>query len=177
MVSLDIETYGNKDDGFLIVKLDPNEFLVPIKQIDGIGEFDNEFQKNKNPELGLGSYLNQNKNIPILNLKKYLHCPKAVFVPTLQSRILFLSSSEAIDSNFDIITVGFGFDAIIGFYCDITSSRKLKPPKNNSTELKCFQINSCIEMNSKIYPILDLRKLLDFSSLKSLLKDYLPEKI
>ncbi len=176
MVSLDVKSF-NKKKAYLIVKLDSNEFAVSVRQIDGIVEFNNKFQERKKSEFYLGNYHIQAKIIPIINLKKYLHCPKSVFVTTLQSRILFLSSSEETSLDSNTMTVGLGIDAIIGFYPDKTSEGEMNSENLISSELNCFQINSYIEINSKTYPILNLKKLLDFSQLEKLLEDYLPEKI
>ena len=177
MVSLDVKDLKKWGNAFLIVKLGLNEFSVTIEQIDGIGEFHNESQENKSNEFILGSYYNQNEVIPIINIKKYLCCPNPIFISTLQSRILFLNISEAMVLGFDEINVGVVFDAIIGVYHDITSSGKVSTELSLSSELKCFQLDSYIETNSKKCPILDLKKLLDFASLKRLLKQYSPEKI
>lgn len=176
MVSLDVKSF-NKKKAYLIVKLDSNEFSVSVRQIDGIGEFNNKFQERKRSEFYLGNYYIHTKIIPIINLKKYLHCPKSVFVTTLQSRILFLSSSEETSLDSNTMTIGLGIDAIIGFYPDETSEGETNSEILISSELNCFQINSYIEINSKTYPILNLKKLLDFSQLEKLLEDYLPEKI
>ena len=73
--------------------------------------------------------------------------------------------------------MGVVFDAIIGVYHDITSSGKVSTELNLSSELKCYQLDSYIEINSKKCPILDLKKLLDFTSVKRFLKQYSPEKI
>lgn len=176
MVSFEIETRNN-DEAFLIVKIDLGELAVPISQIDGVGEFDNEFYINTELDFCLGNYHNQNKIIPILNLKRYLRCSVESFNRTPQSRILFLRYSEKITHRFDTINFGFGVDAIVGLYHAVTSERIRNTKDNVSKELKCFQINSFVEVNSKLYPILDLIKLLDFTLLKSTLEQLLPEKI
>ncbi len=176
MVSLDIEPHDN-NKAYLIVKIDLNEFAISIVQIDGVGEFDNEFHNNADFEYCLGNYHNQNRIIPILNLKKYLRCPFDNFDQTSQSRILFLRYSEKIIRKLGTINVGFGVDAIIGLYHAVTSERIRNIKDDISEELNCFQINSYVEINSKLYPILDLRMLLDFTSLKNTLEQLLPEKI
>ncbi|MHA2244466.1 MAG: chemotaxis protein CheW [Candidatus Hodarchaeales archaeon] len=177
MVSIDVKELRKWDNAYLIVKLGLNEFSVSIEQIDGIKEFNYESHKNKSTEFILGSYFNQNEVIPIINLKKYLCCPNPVFVSTLQSRILFLNISEVMDLEFDEINVGVVFDAIIGVYHDITSSGKVSTELSLSSELKCFQLDSYIEINSKKCPILDLKKVFNFASLKRLLEQYSKEKI
>ncbi len=177
MVSIDVKDLKKWDNAFLIVKLGLSEFSVTIEQIDGIGEFHNESHKEKSNEFILESYFNQNEVIPIINIRKYLCCPNPVFVSTLQSRILFLNISEEPDLVFDAINVGVVFDAIIGVYHDITSSGKVGTELSLSSELKCYQLDSYIEINSKKCPILDLKKLLDFTSVKRFLKQYSPEKI
>jgi chemotaxis signal transduction protein len=174
MVSLDIEMYDN-NKAFLIVRMDLDEFAVSIAHIDGIGEFDNDFHNKEDLEFCLGNYHNQNNIIPILNLKKYLRCPFEKYNRTSQSRILFVRYPEKIINIFSTVNVGFGVDAIIGLYHAVTPERLRNTKEDISKELKCFQINSYVEINSRSYPILDLIKLLDFTLLKSTLEQLLPE--
>lgn len=177
MVSLDVEAFRSYNDAFLIVKLDSDEFATSVEEIDMIGEFKELFQRNLKLKFGLGSYCIQNRVIPVINLKKYLGCTKTTFIPTSQSRILFLSDLNGKSSNFEKITIGISIDAVIGLYKEISSKKKVASNSYFSSELKCFQICSYIKTNSKIYPILDLKQFLDYSLLKSLLIHYTPEKI
>ncbi|UCG02497.1 MAG: chemotaxis protein CheW [Candidatus Heimdallarchaeota archaeon] len=176
MVSSSIPTH-NSNKAFLIIKMDLMEFAVPITQVDGIVEFDNEFHENTESEFCLGKYYNQNKVIPILNLKSYLHCPSKTFNQTTQSRILFLRCTEKIKHSLDTINIGFGVDALVGMYHTATSERGKKTQLEVSEELKCFEINSYVKINATLYPILDLIELLDLTSLKGTLEQLLPEKI
>lgn len=177
MVSLDGEAFRNYNDAFLIVRLDSDELAISVEQIDMIGEFDNSFQRKIGSKFGLGSYHIQNRVNPVINLKKYLGCSNQDYVPTPQSRILFLSGLDGKMSIFKKITFGISIDAVIGFYKEISSRKKVESTNYFSPRLQCFQIYSCFQINSKIYPIVDLKQLLDFSLLKRLLKQYLPEEI
>ncbi|MFX0122410.1 MAG: chemotaxis protein CheW [Candidatus Hodarchaeota archaeon] len=176
MVSSDIETRDN-DEIYLIVKMNLMEFAVPITQVDGVGEFNSEFHNDVETGFCLGKYHDQNEIIPILNLKSYLRCPFDSYNRTSQSRILFLRYSEKSIHESDTFNVGFGVDAIVGLYRAVTLEKVRNREQDISKELKCFQINSYVEINSKSYPILDLIKLLDFTLLKRTLEQILPEKI
>ncbi|MFX0014883.1 MAG: hypothetical protein ACFFB2_00210 [Promethearchaeota archaeon] len=175
---MDVSTDANKHEKeILVIKFNSTEFVVFITQIDGIAEFDDRFKKNENVDLWLGKYYNQTKIIPVLNLKKYLHCPKVVFIPTLQSRILFLSYSAGISPSSDSLIIGVGIDSITGFFPSTAFEGKIDMGNILSPELKCFKIHSYIQINTKKYPYLDLKKLLDFSSLKSILEQLKTENI
>ncbi|MFX1507357.1 MAG: chemotaxis protein CheW [Promethearchaeota archaeon] len=160
MVSLDNETRSN-EEAFLIIKIDLIEFAIPITQLDKVGEFDNEFLDKMESEFRLGNYREKNELIPIINLKKYLQCPVENFHQTPQSRILFLRYSDETIEIFDTKSVGIGVDAIIGLYRGVAIERIRKTKSFATKELRCFQINSSVQVNSKIYPILDLIKVLD----------------
>ena len=93
MVSLDKDTRST-DEPYLIIEMDSIKFAVPLAQLDRVGEFDTEFQNNTEIEFYIGNYREQNEDILILNLKKYLRCPmNEEFIRTSQSRILFLRYS------------------------------------------------------------------------------------
>ncbi|MFX1282670.1 MAG: chemotaxis protein CheW [Promethearchaeota archaeon] len=176
MVSLNAKSFL-KDKAYLVVKVDSNEFTLSINQIHGIGEFNNEFQEELESGFYLGNFHLHARIIPVINLKKYLNCPNSDFVLTIQSRILFISSTKETILSSKTMIVGLGVDAILGFYRYKTSGKEIKSEGNLSSEANCFRMNSYIEINSKIYPLLNLKKLLDFSQLEKLLEDYLPEKI
>ena len=162
MISLHTNTRSTSER-FLIVEIDLNQFAVPIAQLDKIGEFNTEFQNKSELDLCLGNYRDQNENILILNLKKYLRCPNEEFVRTVQSRILFLKYSEKTTNRFDTINIGVGVDAVVGMYHAITSEKIRNTKRFAIKDLQCFQISSSVEINSKIYPILNLRKVIDLT--------------
>ena len=165
------------DEAFLIVKMDLIEFAISITQVDGVGEFDKEFQNSSELKFCLGNYYNQKDRISILNIKTYLRCPLEAFNITPQSRILFFRYKERKNHQHDTFIIGFGVDAIVGLYHVVTLEQIRNTQYKVSEELKCFQINSYVEINSKLYPILDLIKLLDFTILNDTLEQLLPEKI
>lgn len=146
---------------YLIVRLDSVELAVPIDQIDGIKQFTKEIQK-ESTHLDLGRYHFNNHSIPIINLKKYLGCPDPFFTHTFQSRIVILTS---LISN---LTIGVGFEAIRGIFHNVKKGLQINKTLSNGSNLNCFNLDSCIRINSKVYPILDLKKLIDFSYLKKL---------
>ncbi|MFX1516009.1 MAG: hypothetical protein ACFFC6_06845 [Promethearchaeota archaeon] len=162
MVSLHTTTRSTSER-YLIVEINLIQFVVPLAQLDRIEEFDTEFQNGSELEFYLGDYRDQNENILVLNLKKYLRCPNEEFVRTVQSRILFLRYSEKTFNRFDTINIGVGVDAVIDMYHAVTCE-KIKNAKTFATEdLQCFQISSSVKINSRIYPILDLIKVLDLT--------------
>ena len=162
MVSLDKDKRST-DEPYLIIEIDLIEFAVPLAQLDRVGEFNIEFQNNTEPGFYIGKYREQNEDILILNLKKYLRCPNEEFIQTLQSRILFLRYSEKTIKKFDTVNLGVGVDAIVSVYHMVALEKIRETERFVTQELKCFQINSSVEINSKIYPILDLTKVLDLT--------------
>ncbi|UCE13242.1 MAG: chemotaxis protein CheW [Candidatus Heimdallarchaeota archaeon] len=162
MSELDEEPLKIQSNLFLVVKLDSTELAVPIDQIDGISDFVREMLEDT-INLSLGRYYLNNQSIPILNLKKYLDCPDPFFTHTLQSRIVFLTS---LNRN---LTIGIGFEAICGIFRNISETTQRKSEdRSNSSTLSCFNLDSYIKDNSKVYPILDLEKLVDFSHLRNI---------
>jgi chemotaxis signal transduction protein len=159
MVSLDKEIKSN-EESFLVVKIDSIEFVVPIAQLDRVEEFNNEFLNDLTSEFCLGGYREQNELIPVLNLKKYLRCPDQRFDQTSQSRILFLRYSKKVNI-FNSNIVGIGVNAIVGLYRGVLLERIRKTKSFVTKNRQCFRINSSVEINSKIYPILDLMKVFD----------------
>ena len=87
-------------------------------------------------------------------------------------RILFRRNLGK-DNEFDTITFGVIFDAIIGVHRGVIPCRKKNNEKYLSAELKAFKIDLYIKIESRIYPILNLEKFVDFSLLKNLLKNHL----
>ena len=172
MVPTNKKSLNNRDDTFIIVKLDSNEFAVSVEQIEGIQEFHSDFQEELNSEFGLSIYPINSKILPILNLRKYLHYQNSLFVPSSQSRILLIRNIEE-DEDIDTVTIGIVFDAIIGVHRGVTSCREKNKGNSLSSELKIFLLDSYIKIESKTYPILNLEKLIDFSLLKNLLKNHL----
>jgi hypothetical protein len=162
MLSLDNEARSNIE-AFLIIEIDLIEFAVPLAQLDKLGKFNDEFTDKIESEFCLGNYRQQKELIPILNLKKYLRCPVENFIQTPQSRILFLRYLEKKFKIFDTESVGIGVDAIVGLYRGVGLECIKKTKSFNTKELQCFQINSSVEINSKIYPILDLIKVLELT--------------
>ena len=162
MVSLDKDV-RTADESYLIVEIDSIKFAVQLAQIDRVEEFDTEFQNKTEIEFCIGNYREQNEDILILNLKKYLRCFNEEFIITLQSRILFLRYSEKTIEKFDVIKVGVGVDAIVNMYHTVALDKIRKTERFGTEELQCFQIDSSVEINSKIYPILDLTKVLDLT--------------
>ena len=148
----------SNEEAFLIIKIDLIEFAVPLAQIDKVGEFNDEFLNKMESGFRLGNYREQKELIPVLNLKKYLRCPIEDFIQTPQSRILFLRNSEKIFEIFAINRIGIGVDAIVDLYRGVILERIRKNRSFVTEELQCFQINTSVEINSKIYPILDLIK-------------------
>ncbi len=172
MVPTNKKSLNNRDDAYLIVKLDSNEFAVAVEQIEGIKEFPGDFQEDLNSEFGLSLYSNDDKFLPILNLRKYLHHQKSNFIPSSQSRILLIRNIGE-DRDTDTGIIGIVFDAIIEVYRGVTSYREKNKENSLFSELKIFLLDSYIKVESKTYPILNLEKLIDFSLLKNLLKNQL----
>lgn len=172
MIPTEGKSLINKDDEFIIVKLDSYEFAVAIDQIEGIKEFSDELREDISSEFGLSQCSLDGKIIPILDLKKYLYHQNSPTVPSSQSRILL---TRIVGEGSDIGTgnIGIVFDAIIGVHRGMISCRENNKENSLSSELNVFLIDSCIEIDSRSYPILNLEKLIDFSLLKNLLKNNL----
>ncbi|MHA2292039.1 MAG: chemotaxis protein CheW [Candidatus Hodarchaeales archaeon] len=170
MISLDKHDSKSLKHAFLIVQFDSDDFAIPISQIEKIVEYTREIKKIYFNESFLDSLNNQSTLIPVLNLRKYLQCPKENFILTPQSRILFIKSNQ-ID-----FSVGVGCDAIRGVFLNV-SELKFDPEEANlHSQHKCFKFDSVVKINTKNYPVLDLKKVINFQLVKSLQENNLSEK-
>ncbi|MFX0185610.1 MAG: chemotaxis protein CheW [Candidatus Hodarchaeota archaeon] len=167
MTSNPKNNFSKKSSDFLKIRLNSTEFVIDIRSIDGIAEYSFNILESPIPDLFLGNYSKGGNIIPIFNLKKYLNCKNSSFLPTTQSRILFID-----DRNLDI-EVGFGISAILSFYRNLKPIQIVKTDLDAIPDLKCFQIESKVIINTNSIPILDLKRLIDLSLLKNLLNpDY-----
>lgn len=142
-----------------MIRVGAVNFALYTNQIDGIAEYSCEISDSPISDLSLGNYSKGERNIPIINIKKYLNCKDPIFMHTSQTRIIFVSDRNANHN------VGFGVDAILGFYRNLTPLRIQRSDLDFNSNLKCFQIEFKVIIDAKSVPILDLSSLIDFSSL------------
>lgn len=163
MTSNPKDTFGNKSHDFLKIRLNSTEFAIAIRSIDGIAKYSFDIPESPISDLFLGNYSKGDNIIPIFNLKKYLNCKNPSFMPTSQSRILF------VDDRNTNIKVGFGISTILSFYRNLTTIQETTADLNATPDLKCFQIESKVIIDAKSIPVLDLKRLINFFLLRNLL--------
>ncbi|MFX0171059.1 MAG: hypothetical protein ACFE9L_03995 [Candidatus Hodarchaeota archaeon] len=147
-----------------MIRLDLFNFVLYTNQIEGIAEYSCDLSESPISDLSLGNYSKGEEAIPIMNIKKYFNCKNPNFEFTSQTRIIFVKDRNA--NHY----VGFGVNAILGFYPNLTPLDMQRSDLDTNSDLKCFQIKFKVFIGAKSVPILDLGSLIDFSRLLNQLK-------
>jgi hypothetical protein len=150
-------------NSFLIVKLDSSEFALRIPSIDGIGEFLLDESEVINSQLLMGHLKLGGKEIPVLNLKKYLNCLNPTFISSPQDRILLYTDKIA------NLTIGIAFNSINGYNRDLPIDNLNKDDLDMLSELECYQLRTKVIIGEKSIPILEFERIINSLDVKNLL--------